>query len=97
MGCNGLRDTEDVAMGPAGGAGIEIAGGDLRGETISSFKSMARRIGLGSAKLHTWLQAHGKSDTADAKTKNYAKKKNGSLLRFPRRCLARICHHSRPP
>ena len=55
----------------------------LRRETILSLKSIATRVGLGSsksanAKLHTWMQANGKPDRADAskKQKNHAKKKN---------------------
>jgi len=55
----------------------------LRRETILSLRSIATRVGLGSsksanAKLHTWMQANGKPDRADAskKQKNHAKKKN---------------------
>jgi hypothetical protein len=56
----------------------------LRRETILSLKSIATRVGLGSskganAKLHTWMQADGKPEGADAETKNqenHAKKTN---------------------
>jgi hypothetical protein len=55
----------------------------LRRENILSLRSIATRVGLGSsksanAKLHTWMQANGKPDRADAskKQKNHAKKKN---------------------
>ena len=55
----------------------------LRRETILSLKSIATRVGLGSsksanAKLHTWMQANGKTERADAskKQKNHAKKTN---------------------
>ena len=56
----------------------------LRRETILSLKRIATRVGLGSsksanAKLHTWMQADGKPEGADAETKNqknHAKKTN---------------------
>jgi hypothetical protein len=55
----------------------------LRRETILSLRSIATRVGLGSsksanAKLHTWMQANGKTERADAskKQKNHAKKTN---------------------
>jgi hypothetical protein len=56
----------------------------LRRETILSLKRIATRVGLGrsnsaNAKLHTWMQADGKPEAADAETKNqknHAKKTN---------------------
>jgi len=46
----------------------------LRRETILSLKRITTRVGLGSsksanAKLHTWMQANGKPDRADAESK----------------------------
>jgi hypothetical protein len=46
----------------------------LRRETILSLKRIARRVGLGSsksanAKLHNWMQAHGKTDAATAENR----------------------------
>jgi hypothetical protein len=62
----------------------------LRRETILSLKGIATRVGLGSsksanAKLHTWMQADGKPEAADAETKNqknHAKKTNQTKAPF---------------
>ena len=53
----------------------------LRRETILSLKSVAMRVGLGSAKsanakLHTWMQANAKPEKASAETKEPRHGKN---------------------